>query len=98
MSLRVVVAEDHALLREGLRSLIRSSDGIDLLAACSDLTGLLAAIDEHRPDVVLTDIRMPPGRTRRGGAGSGVLPPPAPAGRASCCSASTSTLDMCGRC
>ncbi len=66
MTLRVVVAEDHALLREGLRTLILSADGIELLATCSDLPSLTAAIDEHGPDVVLTDIRMPPGRSDEG--------------------------------
>ena len=66
MTLRLVVAEDHPLLREGLRSMIESSDEIELVATCSDLPGLLAAVDEHRPDVVLTDIRMPPGRSDEG--------------------------------
>lgn len=66
MTVTVVVAEDHPLLREGLRSMIRESEDIELVAACSDLPGLLAAIDEHEPDVVLTDIRMPPGRSDEG--------------------------------
>jgi DNA-binding NarL/FixJ family response regulator len=66
MTLRIVVAEDHALLREGLRTMIESTGEVDLVATCSDLPGLLAAVDEHRPDVVLTDIRMPPGRSDEG--------------------------------
>ena len=65
-TLRVVVAEDNPLLREGLRSLILTSEDVELVAACSDLDELVAAIDEHRPDAVLTDIRMPPERTDEG--------------------------------
>lgn len=66
MTLRVVVAEDHALLREGLRSMIESTGEIELVATCGDLPELLVAVDEHVPDIVLTDIRMPPGRTDEG--------------------------------
>ena len=66
MTIRVVLAEDNALLREGLRGLIRSADDIELVATCADLPSCSRPIDEHRPDVVLTDIRMPPGRTDEG--------------------------------
>jgi DNA-binding NarL/FixJ family response regulator len=66
MTLRVVVAEDNPLLREGLRSLIHSAQDVELVAACSDLDELIAAVDELGPDAVLTDIRMPPGRTDEG--------------------------------
>ncbi len=60
MPLRVVLAEDNYLVREGVRQLIESQDGIELVAACADLPSLERAIEEHAPDVVLTDIRMPP--------------------------------------
>jgi DNA-binding NarL/FixJ family response regulator len=63
---RVVLAEDNALLREGLRGLIAAEDGLELAATCSDLDGLLTAIDAACPDVVLTDIRMPPGWSDEG--------------------------------
>ena len=60
MPLRVVVAEDNALLREGLSRLIAAEPDLELAGTCADLPGLLAAIDEEPPDVVVTDIRMPP--------------------------------------
>jgi DNA-binding NarL/FixJ family response regulator len=66
MSLRVVLAEDHYLVREGLRRLIEAQPELALVAVCQDLGSLMAAIDEHRPDVVLTDIRMPPTGTDEG--------------------------------
>ena len=66
MTTRVVLAEDSVLLREGLRGLIAAEDGLELAATCSDLDGLLTAIDAVRPDVVLTDVRMPPGCSDEG--------------------------------
>src|SRR6202140_3377607 len=61
MALRVVLAEDNYLVGEGVRQLIEAQEGIELVAACADLPSLERAVEEHRPDVVLTDIRMPPG-------------------------------------
>jgi DNA-binding NarL/FixJ family response regulator len=58
--IRVVLADDHYLLREGIRRLLESRGGIEVVASCGDLESLLTAIDAHRPDVVVTDIRMPP--------------------------------------
>lgn len=55
-----MVAEDTYLVREGIRRLLEPEPGIELVAACEDLPSLREAIDEHKPDVVLTDIRMPP--------------------------------------
>ena len=66
MPIRVVLAEDNYLLREGIRQLLESSDEIELLASCSDLPGLEHAIEEHKPSVVITDIRMPPTGTDEG--------------------------------
>jgi DNA-binding NarL/FixJ family response regulator len=63
---RVVLAEDNLLVREGLVSLLGGADEVELLAACSSLPELIAAVDEHKPDVVLTDIRMPPDHTDEG--------------------------------
>jgi DNA-binding NarL/FixJ family response regulator len=60
VSLRVAVAEDSYIVREGLEQLLAAEDGIELLASCADMTSLLAAVDADPPDVVLTDIRMPP--------------------------------------
>ena len=66
MPIRLVLAEDHYLVREGVAHLIEAEPDLDLVASCADLPSLLAAIDEHRPDVVLTDIRMPPTGTNEG--------------------------------
>lgn len=58
---RVVLAEDHYLVREGVRRLLETDAEVEIAAVCSDLDSLLAAVDTERPDVVVTDIRMPPG-------------------------------------
>ena len=60
MPIRMVLAEDSYLVREGVRLLIETQPDIDLVAACEDFDSLLKAVDEQRPDIVLTDIRMPP--------------------------------------
>ena len=62
----MVVAEDNALLRDGLSRLIAAEPDLELAGTCADLPGLLAAIDEEPPDVVVTDIRMPPSGTDEG--------------------------------
>ena len=66
MPLRVVFAEDNYLVREGTSALLGSIEDVELVAAVSDLDALLAAVEEHRPDAVLTDIRMPPTSTTEG--------------------------------
>ena len=63
---RLVLAEDNYLVREGVRQLIEGHSGLDLVAVCDDLDSLLAAIEAEHPDVVLTDIRMPPTGTDEG--------------------------------
>jgi DNA-binding NarL/FixJ family response regulator/DNA-binding SARP family transcriptional activator len=65
-SLRIVLAEDHYLLREGVRRLLDADPGIEVAAVCEDLDQLLAAVEAERPDVVVTDIRMPPGNLDEG--------------------------------
>ena len=64
--LRVVVAEDNLLVREGLRAMLSDADGIDVVAVCERYEDLMAAVERHVPDVVLTDIRMPPTGTDEG--------------------------------
>jgi DNA-binding NarL/FixJ family response regulator len=64
--IRVVVAEDNLLVREGLRQLLESSPTVDVVAAYGDVDALLGAVEEDRPDVVLTDIRMPPSNNDEG--------------------------------
>ena len=60
MPLRVVLADDHYLVREGMRRLLDTQPDIEVVAACGDLDSLLAAVETDLPDVVVTDIRMPP--------------------------------------
>ncbi len=66
MPIRIVFAEDNYLVREGTAALLSATPDIELLSAVSDLDGLLAAVEEHQPDAVLTDIRMPPTHTTEG--------------------------------
>jgi len=63
---RVVFAEDNYLVREGTAALLNSSDEVDLIGTASALDELLTAVEEHMPEVVLTDIRMPPTNTTEG--------------------------------
>jgi DNA-binding NarL/FixJ family response regulator len=63
---RVVFAEDNYLVREGTAALLNSSDEVDLIGTASALDELLSAVEELKPDVVLTDIRMPPTNTTEG--------------------------------
>jgi DNA-binding NarL/FixJ family response regulator len=60
LAIRIVLAEDDYLVREGVRRLLETRPDLEVVAACADLDSLLAAVDVERPDVVLTDIRMPP--------------------------------------
>jgi DNA-binding NarL/FixJ family response regulator len=62
---RVVIAEDLAILREGLAQLL-ADRGHQVCAAVGDGEALLAAVAEHRPDVAVADVRMPPGFTDEG--------------------------------
>ena len=66
MPIRLVLAEDNYLLREGMTRLIEAQPDLELVAACDDYDSLVEAIEAHRPDVVLTDIRMPPTGTDEG--------------------------------
>ncbi|KAA9375924.1 response regulator transcription factor [Microbispora cellulosiformans] len=63
--MRVVLAEDSVLLREGLVWVLGSA-GVEVVAAVSDAEGLLRAVDDHEPDLVVTDVRMPPTHTDEG--------------------------------
>ncbi|WP_067483036.1 response regulator [Actinomadura hibisca] len=63
--MRVVIAEDSVLLRAGLIKLLEST-GFEVAAAVGEADGLLAAVAEHRPELAVVDVRMPPGYTDEG--------------------------------
>ena len=65
-AIRVILAEDNTLLREGLSRLIEADSELTLTGVATDLPELLAIISENVPDVVVTDIRMPPTGTDEG--------------------------------
>ena len=60
MALRIALAEDNYIVREGIEQLLRGDEEIDVIASCPDMPSLLAAVEADPPEVVLTDIRMPP--------------------------------------
>ena len=66
MPIRLVLAEDQYLVREGVRRLLETQDDLEVVAVCDDLDSLLEAVEAERPDVVVTDIRMPPGGADEG--------------------------------
>ncbi len=66
MPIRVVVAEDNLIVREGVRQLLATVPEIEVVAFCADRDSLLSAVDTQQPDAVLTDIRMPPTNTDEG--------------------------------
>ena len=61
---RIVVAEDTYLVREGIRQVLDQEDEVEVADYCADLPSLLRAVEEHQPNVVMTDIRA--GRNARG--------------------------------
>jgi adenylate cyclase len=60
MTIRVVLGDDNVLVREGVRALLGVTDGIEVVGVAEDAPSLMAAAAEHKPDVVVTDIKMPP--------------------------------------
>jgi DNA-binding NarL/FixJ family response regulator len=64
--IRIVVGEDNLLVREGLLHLLERHEEFEVAATCGDYAGLLSAVETERPDVVITDIRMPPTQTDEG--------------------------------
>ena len=66
MPIRLVIAEDHYLVREGVRRLLEADPEFEVAAVCGDLDSLLEAVEREGPDVVVTDIRMPPGNADEG--------------------------------
>ena len=63
---RVVIADDALLLRQGAKAVLATLEGVEVVAEADDHPSLMAAVDEHRPDLVITDVRMPPTHTNEG--------------------------------
>jgi DNA-binding NarL/FixJ family response regulator len=66
MPIRIALGDDSLLVREGVRQLLEGDPGMDVVAAVGDGLSLRDACERHRPDVVITDIRMPPSNTDEG--------------------------------
>ena len=66
MAVRLVVGEDDLLVREGIIRLLSTAPDLDVVASCEDYDGVVAAVEREDPDVVLTDIKMPPTSTDEG--------------------------------
>ena len=67
MAIRVAIGEDNLIVRQGVAQLLTSGgSGVELVAECGDYGSLVEAVDATRPDVVVTDIRMPPTHTDEG--------------------------------
>ena len=66
MPIRVVIAEDNLIAREGIQQIVASDPELALAASCGTLDEVLEAVERERPDVVLTDIRMPPTQSDEG--------------------------------
>jgi DNA-binding NarL/FixJ family response regulator len=66
MALRVVLADDNYLVREGVAALLAEVEAIELVDSVADPQSLLKSVRQHQPDAVLTDIRMPPTHTTEG--------------------------------
>ena len=66
MVLRVIIAEDTLIVREGVRMVIDRNTDVEVVGDCADLPSLLRLVEESSPDVVVTDVRMPPSFTDEG--------------------------------
>jgi DNA-binding NarL/FixJ family response regulator len=66
MTVSVALADDNLIVREGIAQLLAGQPDIEVVASCDDLDSLVEAVEEHLPDVVLTDIRMPPTHSDEG--------------------------------
>ena len=66
MAIRVALADDSLLVLEGLQQLLAAHENIEVVASCDDMPSLLRAVEADPPDVVVTDIRMPPTGTDEG--------------------------------
>lgn len=88
--IRIVIAEDDPLLREGLALLLRA-EGLDVVATAGTPDEALAAVDEHKPDVAILDVRMPPTHTDEGIVAAVEARRRSPAWPFSCCPRTSSS-------
>ncbi len=73
MAVRVVLAEDNYLVREGVKTLVETEPDLEVVGVCEDYDTLIATVEAQSPDVVVTDIRMPPTGTDEGIRAAAVL-------------------------
>ena len=66
MAIKVALADDSLIVREGIQQLLETQPEVQVVAACGDRDSLLEAVEATQPDVVVTDIRMPPSNTDEG--------------------------------
>src|SRR5205814_2435532 len=66
MSVAIALADDSLIVREGVAQLLAAHDEMQVVASCGDLPSLMEAVEREQPDVVVTDIRMPPTSTDEG--------------------------------
>src|SRR5688572_27886828 len=66
MATRIVLGEDSLIAREGIEQILATAPEVEVVASCGDLDSLLEAVARETPDVVVTDIRMPPGASDEG--------------------------------
>jgi DNA-binding NarL/FixJ family response regulator len=66
VAIRVVLADDSYIVREGIEQMLASADGVEIVESCGDMPSVVTAVEREAPDVVITDIRMPPDQTDEG--------------------------------
>jgi len=66
VAIKVALADDSLIVREGIQQLLDTQPGVEVVAACGDPDSLIEAVEAAQPDVVVTDIRMPPSNTDEG--------------------------------
>src|SRR5690349_3442706 len=66
MPIRVVIADDNLIAREGVEQLLKGEPDVEVLATYGGVSDLLRGLDDARPDVVISDMRMPPTQTDEG--------------------------------